>query len=228
MFHLWWKQNLVNYQKVSKYYDHDCSSKIHALARVALYMNIKQRREIMNVFVNSQFGYCLLIWMFYGRMANNKTEKLHERCLWIIYNHKSPGHEEPLEKDSSVSLHQRNLHILSTEMFKVAKDIYFPEIMKQDFHFFPQGNINLRQAPTFYSRRVNSVHCENSLAFFEPKTFAINKWSSLELLNRKMYLVPNLGAFQIKKCPNKMCFGWFFCNTIVIRNRKSFRFLWLW
>ena len=23
-FHLWWKKNLLNYQKVSKYYEHDC------------------------------------------------------------------------------------------------------------------------------------------------------------------------------------------------------------
>ena len=23
-FHLWWKENLLNHQKVSKYYEHDC------------------------------------------------------------------------------------------------------------------------------------------------------------------------------------------------------------
>ena len=26
-FHLWWKENLVKHQKVSKYYDWDCSNK---------------------------------------------------------------------------------------------------------------------------------------------------------------------------------------------------------
>ena len=25
-FHLWWKENLLNHQKVSKYYEHDCRS----------------------------------------------------------------------------------------------------------------------------------------------------------------------------------------------------------
>ena len=39
---------------------------------------------IMNACFNSQFGYCQLVWMFYGRMANNKIKKLHERCLQII------------------------------------------------------------------------------------------------------------------------------------------------
>ena len=24
LFHLWWKENLIKHQKVSKYYDHDC------------------------------------------------------------------------------------------------------------------------------------------------------------------------------------------------------------
>ena len=24
LFHLWWKENLLNHQKVSKYYEHDC------------------------------------------------------------------------------------------------------------------------------------------------------------------------------------------------------------
>ena len=27
-FHLWWKENLLKYQKVSKYYVHNCSSHI--------------------------------------------------------------------------------------------------------------------------------------------------------------------------------------------------------
>ena len=26
MFHLWWKENLLNNQKISKYYEHDCGS----------------------------------------------------------------------------------------------------------------------------------------------------------------------------------------------------------
>ena len=38
----------------------------------------------MNAFFNSQYCNCPLIWMFYGRMANNKINKLHERCLQII------------------------------------------------------------------------------------------------------------------------------------------------
>ena len=41
------------------------SQKLNALARVAPYMNTQKRRIIMKPFVTSQFGYCLLIWMFH-------------------------------------------------------------------------------------------------------------------------------------------------------------------
>ena len=37
------------------------SQKLHALARVAQYMNIPKRRAIIKAFINSQFGYCPLV-----------------------------------------------------------------------------------------------------------------------------------------------------------------------
>ena len=51
------------------------SSKIHALIRFALSINIRQRRMIMNAFFDFQFGNSPLIWMCYGRMTNNKINK---------------------------------------------------------------------------------------------------------------------------------------------------------
>ena len=41
------------------------SKKLHALARIAKYMDINKRRMLMKAFVSSQFSYCLLIWMFH-------------------------------------------------------------------------------------------------------------------------------------------------------------------
>ena len=63
----------------------------------------------------------------------------------------------------------RKLRILATEMFKVVKHIS-TEIRKA-FYFYSQNNINLRQGPTFYSRRINSVnYSENSLASWGRKS----------------------------------------------------------
>ena len=53
------------------------------LARVAPFMDSKQRRNIMKAFVESQFGYCSLIWMFHNRELNNKINRIYERALRI-------------------------------------------------------------------------------------------------------------------------------------------------
>ena len=62
------------------------SSKQKALARIAPSMNIEKCKILMNAFFNAQFSYCPLTWMFHSRKLNNKINKLHERCLRIVYN----------------------------------------------------------------------------------------------------------------------------------------------
>ena len=40
------------------------SLKLNALARIAPFLNVSKKRIIVKSFIESQFGYCLLIWMF--------------------------------------------------------------------------------------------------------------------------------------------------------------------
>ena len=61
------------------------SRKIYALGRVTPYMNLSKRKILMNVFFNSQFSYCPLIWMCHSRIINKKINTLHEKCLRMIY-----------------------------------------------------------------------------------------------------------------------------------------------
>ena len=45
---------------------------LSALAHLAPYMNLEEKRIIMKVFIESQFGYRPLVWMFHSRGINNK------------------------------------------------------------------------------------------------------------------------------------------------------------
>ena len=99
------------------------SKKVNVLSRITPYMNTAKRRILMNSFFASQFGYCRLIWMFHNHTINNKINGLHERSLRIVYSDKNSNYEQLLEKDGSVSIHNRNLQILATEMFKVSKNL---------------------------------------------------------------------------------------------------------
>ena len=64
-----------------------------------------------------------LLYECHSRANNSKINRLHERCLRIIYSDKHSLFEELLEKDGSVSIHQRNLQLLATEMYKVRKGL---------------------------------------------------------------------------------------------------------
>ena len=59
--------------------------------------------------------------MCHSRIINKKLNRLHERCLRIIYCEEQSSFEELLEKDSSASINERNIQILATEIYKVIK-----------------------------------------------------------------------------------------------------------
>ena len=40
---------------------------------------------LVNSFINAQFSYCPLIWMFHDRCLNAKVNNIHERALKIVY-----------------------------------------------------------------------------------------------------------------------------------------------
>ena len=86
-------------------------------------MIIQKRRIIMKSFVASQFGYCLLFWMFHSRRLNNKVNSIHERAPRITYQDRISTSQELLHKDNSVSMHHRNLQFLATEMFKIHRGL---------------------------------------------------------------------------------------------------------
>ena len=115
----------INLDSEMKFEDHvnfmckKLSQKLYALTRITPFMDLKQRRNIMKAFVDSQFGYSPLIWMFHSRGLNNKIDRIHERALKITYKHKYSTFQELLQKDNSVSIHHRNVQKLVIEIYKV-------------------------------------------------------------------------------------------------------------
>ena len=61
------------------------SRKLNALGRIVNYMPLEKRRIVMKTFIESQFNYCPLIWMFHSQTINNKTKRLHERAFRIVF-----------------------------------------------------------------------------------------------------------------------------------------------
>ena len=118
----------------------------HALARVCNYLDTKKRRVLMKAFITSQFSYCPLVWMFHSRTLNNRINKIHERALRLVYKDEAfLSFDDLLKSDKSVSIHQKNLPILTTEIYNAKNDLG-PKIMKDTLHFI-QKPFNLRNDP---------------------------------------------------------------------------------
>ena len=90
--------------------------KTYALAIIAPYMDLSKQCMVMNAFFNLQFNYCPLIWMCHNRTTSRKINRLHERCLGIIYNDKQSSFKMLL--DSSASIYDKNIQSLATEVYK--------------------------------------------------------------------------------------------------------------
>ena len=86
--------------------------------------------------------------MCHNRTYKNKINRLHERCLQLIYNDKRSSFEDLLEKDNSVSIHNKNLQALAIEMYKIHTKTS-PEIMQEIFLVKEKGNYNLRNQSDF-------------------------------------------------------------------------------
>ena len=72
----------------------------------------------MKSFTESQFAYCPLLWMCCDKTSDDRTNHLHERALRTVYKENVSTFEKLLEKDSSVTIHVKNLRILATELYK--------------------------------------------------------------------------------------------------------------
>ena len=149
------------------------SAKLNPPARISPYIDERKRRLIMNDFFHSQFNYCPLAWMFHSQELNIKINRLHKRCLRIVYNDSSSRFQRLLTKDNSVSIHNRKLQVLATEMFKVYME-QEPEIFYDVFPINFQPEYNLRNKTHFAIRPIRTVHYgDKYLRYLRPKLWEL-------------------------------------------------------
>ena len=94
------------------------SQEIHVLSRIASHMSLNKRRLLMKTFVESQFNYCLLIWMFHSRRLSNKINNVLKKALRIVHSDYKSAFQELMNKDASFSVHHKNIQTLAIEIYK--------------------------------------------------------------------------------------------------------------
>ena len=95
--------------------------------------------------------------MLQNRALNNRINKIHERTLRLVYQNKNLSLSELLELDNAVTIHQRNLQVLVTDIFKVKNNLS-PEIMKQVFDFQEPYNNLCSETSQFRRENIKTIH----------------------------------------------------------------------
>ena len=85
------------------------SQKFHAIKRVVNFVDLAKRKNLMKAFITCQFSYCPLFGI----------NKIRGRALRLVYKDSKLTFNDLLELNNSVTIHQRNLRISATEIFKV-------------------------------------------------------------------------------------------------------------
>ena len=94
--------------------------------------------------------------MSLGRTMSNRINKIQEKTLRLVYkDEKNLSLYDLLKRDKPVSIHQRNLLTLVTEIYKARND-FGPEIRNNIFHSV-QKPYNQRNDSTLQRRRNGTV-----------------------------------------------------------------------
>ena len=141
--------------------------KLHALRRIRKYLTLDKPKLLGNAFIDGQFNYAPLMWMFCHKTTYLKMQKNHHKTLKVIYQ-SDASYDDLLQLSNSVSLHQRHLWFLLTEIYRSTGTLN-PQFMRSYFKY-REVAYNLRRGPvllipparsTIYG--TNSVHFRGSL-----------------------------------------------------------------
>ena len=172
------------------------SAKVTALARLVRLLPFDKKKLLMTSFIESQFSYCPLLWMFCSRKLNKKINHIHQRALRMVYQDYTSSFVNLLAKDESVCIHHRNIQNVAIEMFKVKNNLC-PKIIKNLF----QLNSYSKLGKSFFRPNVNTVYKgEASLRWFGPIV-----WDSM--LPENLKAISTLVKFkkEIKKWVPENC-----------------------
>ena len=82
-----------------------------------LIMSLDRRCIVMKAFIESQFNYCPLIWIFHSRTLNNKIKK----ALRTVYSDCKSSFCELPEK--TFSIHHKNIQSYVIEIYKFLNNL---------------------------------------------------------------------------------------------------------
>ena len=129
--------------------------KLSTLLRTSPYFDHRKKVLLYKLMIKSQFNYCPLVWMFCSRQLNNLINEAHEKGLRLTYRDETKDFQQILREQNEITIHQRNLQVLMTEVYKIVNSIA-PPIMNSLFQFRCNTN-NILNFQEIYTEKRKTV-----------------------------------------------------------------------
>ena len=84
----------INFKRHTQNICRKANNKTKALLGIRKFLNLEQVQVLAQAYISSNFRYCLLIWMFCGKMTDNLIVKTHYRTLRAIYDTQTRSNED--------------------------------------------------------------------------------------------------------------------------------------
>ena len=143
--------------------------KLPALTRMRVYLDFKKIRILFKEFLEAQFKYCHLSWIFYGRSTIRCINHLHETALMLIYDHYELTFEELLKNYSLVIITILRHYALNHVKYTIARHKLLSTICLHETAIFinPIGN------PIVISQIRTVLKTSNSIRYYGPINWSL-------------------------------------------------------
>ena len=142
-----WK---LNFNQHVKNISNKANNKTKSLSRLRNKLDTTQKLSLYHSYILSAFGYCPLIWMFYGKSYNEGIDRVQRKALRIIYNDYNSDYDTLLKYGNHHKIHDVNNRKLLIEVYKCLNklnptflnDLFKPKTLSHDLR-----NRNLLHIP---------------------------------------------------------------------------------
>ena len=153
--------------------------------------------------VKFQLNYCPLVWMFYPRRSSNLINIVQERAFRITCNDQLTDFKSLLSNHDEITINQRNLQVLITEIYKIINDIA-PPIISSLFEILENThNTRYFQVLSNESRRIVNYGLE-TIRYRAPFLWA-NLPPEYKLANSLNVLKRKIKNWKGENCPCRLC-----------------------
>ena len=151
----------LNFNKYISKLCKKAGGQLNTLCRYNKYIDFDEKKTLMESFIQSNFNFCPLVWMFTSPKSARKIEKVQERALRLLLNDYDNDYEFLLENSKKSKVYTRIHRILAKEIYKTLNDCnpaYMKTIFQKTLRENPRRPNDLR-----VQRYKGIIYCRNSL-----------------------------------------------------------------